>query len=101
MQGGGGPQAAPSLETDRSAGAGLPRATGATRQVDGRRVRQRLWLDLAAERELGVVALALDIHHDDLAGLELPVQDLLGEHVLDLPLDGAAQRPGAQRRVVS
>ena len=34
-------------------------------------------------------------------GLELAVENLLRQHVLDLPLDRAAQRPGAERRVVA
>ena len=34
-------------------------------------------------------------------GLQLVEQDPLGQRVLDLALDGAAQRPGTQHRVVA
>src|SRR4029450_1397362 len=44
---------------------------------------------------------ALDIDDDDLAGLELAKKDLLRQGVLDLPLDRAAQRPGAEHGVES
>ena len=47
---------------------------------------------------LGVV---LDVDEDDLAGAELLEQQPLGERVLDQALDGPAQRPGAQLRVVA
>src|SRR4051794_21859189 len=66
----------------------------------GGRGGQRVGLRLAGEGELRRLAGALDTHHDDLAGVQLAVQDLLGQVVLDLPLDGATQRPGAENRVV-
>src|SRR5687768_3338346 len=55
----------------------------------------------AAEHELRVLALALDVHNHDLAGSQLAVEDLLRKSVLDLALDGAAQRPGTQHGVVA
>jgi hypothetical protein len=42
---------------------------------------------------------AVDVHHDDLTGGQLAVEDLLRQRVLDLALDGPAQRPGTQHRV--
>src|SRR5690606_26261073 len=78
------------------------------RALDGRRaVGDRVRLRDALEGELGglrrrVLVLgveALGAHDHDLTGLELVVQDLLGQLVLDLPLDRAAQRPGPQHRV--
>src|SRR5207302_5517156 len=47
--------------------------------------------------DVGRVALAVD--HDDLTRLDLVEQDPLGQRVFDLPLDRAAQRPGAHDRV--
>src|SRR5262249_32189798 len=64
-------------------------------------IRHRLGLRHALERELGLLALAFDIDDDDLAGPHLAEQDLLGQHVLDRSLDGPAQRPGAEHRVVT
>src|SRR6186713_566389 len=37
----------------------------------------------------------LDVHDHDLAALDLAEEDLLRQLVLDLALDGPAQRPGA------
>src|SRR4051812_46114814 len=58
-------------------------------------------LDLAAEGELLAVVGGLGVDDDDLAGLELAVEDLLGQDVLDVALDRPAQRSGAQHRVVT
>src|SRR6185312_1682231 len=55
----------------------------------------------AVERELGRLPAALGVHDDDLPRPELAEQDLLGQAVLDLPLDGATQRPGPENRVVA
>ena len=41
------------------------------------------------------------VDHHDLTGAQLAEEDLLREHVLDLALDRAAQRPGTQDRVVA
>ena len=49
--------------------------------------------------EHDLVALAVD--DDRLAGVELLPQDLLGERVLDEPLDRAPQRAGTELRVVA
>ena len=43
----------------------------------------------------------LDVDDDRLAGAELLPQELLRQRVLDQALDGAAERPGAERRVVA
>src|SRR5215212_10547537 len=50
-----------------------------------------------AEGDLAV----LGVDHDHLAGGELLPQELLGQRVLDHPLDGPAQRPGPQGGVVA
>src|SRR5262249_39776550 len=65
------------------------------------RIRHRLGLRHALERELCLLALAFDIDDDDLAGPHLAEQDLLRQHVLDRPLDSPAQRPGPEHRVVA
>src|SRR4051812_11996412 len=74
--------------------------------VDRRGVGHVARLRLTAEGEHGLVggrALlavpALDVDDDDLARLQLAEQDLLRQLVLDLALDGAAQRPGTQHLV--
>src|SRR4051794_35316285 len=101
---------------DGSDRAGLPlvhvlpgRPTGAG-DLDRGRVRNRGWLDLAAERELlPVLQLRLGadlgnrlgVHDHDLSGLEVAVEDLLREHVFDVTLDRATQRPGSKHRVVA
>ena len=69
-----------------------------TGRLERRQVGQLADL-LAGERERRGRALALDVDQHDLAGADLAVEHLLGEHVLDLALDRAAQRPGAQDRV--
>src|SRR3954470_8484132 len=69
------------------------------REGDRRGVGQVDRLGLATERELLVRVLALDVHHDDLTRGQLAVEDLLAQRVLDLALDGPAQRPGTQDRV--
>src|SRR4051794_6870507 len=57
-------------------------------------------LGLAAEGELLRRALGVvDVDHDDLTSGQLAVEDLLRQRVLDLALDGPAQRPGTQHRV--
>src|SRR5947207_2855347 len=68
-----------------------------------RGVRDLGRLALTAEGEAGVLALvaffpgpALDVDQDDLAGLDLAEEDLLRQLVLDLALDGPAQRPGTE-----
>src|ERR1700738_3222367 len=58
----------------------------------------------AGEREHRVLALALavpviDVDRDELAGADLLEQDLLGQRVLDLPLDRPPQRPCAQHGI--
>src|SRR4051812_3508371 len=59
--------------------------------------RRRLETLDGAEDDL----VALGVDDDRLARVELLPQDLLRQRVLDVTLDGAAQRPGAQRRVVA
>ena len=44
-------------------------------------------------------ALADGVDNDLLAALDLPEEDLLAQGVLDVALDGAAQRAGAEHRV--
>ncbi|MEM9610818.1 MAG: ATP-dependent Clp protease ATP-binding subunit, partial [Actinomycetota bacterium] len=51
------------------------------------------------ERELVVVLVHVD--HDELAGRELLVEDLLGQGVLDVALDGSPQRTSTEGRVVA
>src|SRR5690606_2345473 len=53
------------------------------------------------ERELAQDAFAFSIHADDLPGDQLAKQDLLAQRVLDLALQGTAQRPGTQHGVVA
>src|SRR5690554_487561 len=50
---------------------------------------------------LAGLRVVLHVHDDDLAGVELLVEELLGERVLDEALDGPAQRAGAERGVVA
>src|SRR5215210_2772899 len=71
-----------------------------SRDLDRRRVRQRRLL-LAGEGERRLVALAGRIDQDDLTGAHLAEEDLLGQDVFDLALDGAAQRPGTEHGVVA
>src|SRR6266566_9815120 len=71
------------------------------RDLGGRRVRNRVGLGHALERELRFLAVAFDVDDDDLARPQLAEEDLLGQHVLDRPLDRAAQRPGPEDRVVA
>src|SRR5699024_7887907 len=56
---------------------------------------------LAGEGEFALCALTDDVDRHVLATLEVAVEDPLGELVLDVALDGAAQRPGAEHRVVA
>src|SRR6478735_583739 len=61
-------------------------------------------LGRTGERELRVLAgafavPALDIDRDQLTRAELFEEDLLGELVLDLALDGAPQRTGTEHRI--
>ena len=53
----------------------------------------------AVGREHRVVVAAVD--HDDRARFELPLEQDVGELVFDVALDGAPQRPGAERGVVA
>src|SRR5690606_40118575 len=55
------------------------------------------------EREAALARLrvVLDVDDDDLAGPDLLEQELLGDRVLDQPLDGPTQRTGAELRVVA
>ena len=62
----------------------------------GRRFGHGLGLGHALERELRFRPGALHIDRDDLAGPQLAEQDLLGQVVLDLPLDRAPERVGAE-----
>src|SRR6478672_1243557 len=48
-----------------------------------------------------LLRVRLGVDHDRLAGAELLPQDLLRHRVLDQALDGTAQRPGTERRVVA
>src|SRR5580700_6663066 len=64
-------------------------------------VQHRIRLRHPLERELRLLALAFDIDDDDLASPQFAEQDLLGQHVLDRPLDRTAQRPGPEDRVVA
>src|SRR5215213_9477574 len=74
-------------------------AVGA-REGDRRGVGDGDRLRLTAEGELLRRALGVvDVHHDDLTSGQLAVEDLLRQRVLDLALDGPAQRPGTQHRV--
>src|SRR5579872_3491457 len=67
-----------------------------------RRIRHGVRLGLAAEGERRLRAgAALRVDDDDLARLQLAEQDLLGQVVLDLPLDGPTQRAGPEHRVVA
>ena len=50
---------------------------------------------------LAGLGIGLGVDDDVLAGAELLPEQPLGQGVLDHPLDGSAQRPGAQRRVVA
>ena len=54
--------------------------------------------DHCLARALGI---GLGVDDDDLAGAELLPEEPLGQRVLDQALDGPAQRPGAERRVVA
>src|SRR5205823_12760808 len=45
--------------------------------------------------------LALAVDHDRGSGGQLRAEHEVGEGILDVPLDRAAQRPGAHRRVVA
>ena len=49
-----------------------------------------------AEHDLVV----LDVHHDDLAGVEFLVEEALAQRILDVVLQSTAQRPGSELRVV-
>src|SRR3954465_4345631 len=80
----------------RGFGLRLARARGRYR----RRVR-RDRLDLAAEGELLTVVGRLGVAENDLAGLQLAVEDLLREDVLDVALDRPAQRSGTEHGVVT
>src|SRR6516164_1234611 len=69
---------------------------------DRRRVGDdRLRLRHADEGELRLFPGALDVDDHDVARPQLAEQDLLGQAVLDLPLDRAAQRTGAEHRIVA
>src|SRR5436190_22338378 len=78
-----------------------------TSEVGGTGLGQldRRWFEAfdALERELEVSGLGvgLRVDDDDLAGAELLVEELLGQHVLDVALDGPTQRPGAEGGVVA
>src|SRR5690606_27975169 len=72
----------------------------AGRLLDRRDVGQRRLL-LTAEGEGLGLALALGVHDHDVTGAQLAEEDLLRQRVLDLALDGPAQRPGAQHGVVA
>src|SRR5919197_276951 len=66
-----------------------------------RRDRDLLGRDLARnDRDVDLV-LVLAIDEDRRAGAELAPEDEVGQRVLDVALDRAAQRPGAHRRVVA
>src|SRR5699024_2146077 len=56
---------------------------------------------LAGEGEFALCALTDDVDRHVLATLEIAVEDSLGELVLDVALDGAAQRPGTEHRVIA
>src|SRR5689334_1943814 len=57
-------------------------------------------LVVGGPRALGGVRVhTLDVHDHDLAALDLAEEDLLRQLVLDLALDGPAQRPGTQHGV--
>src|SRR5262245_65474512 len=77
----------------------LDTSTSSLGELHRRRVRHHLGLGHALEGELAFLTLPVGVDHDDLAGLDLTEQDLLRQLVLDLALDGPAQRPGAEHRV--
>src|SRR5699024_8174509 len=72
---------------------------------DRRRIRNLDRFGLATEGEVRTVRLfglavpTLDIDDDDLTGVDLTEENLLGQRVLDLALDGPPQWPGTQHRV--
>src|SRR4051812_13594894 len=75
-------------------------ALGKLREVVGRTVR-RVRVGHVGEGELLRLALALRVDPDVLPGAELGEEDLLGQGVLDLALDGAAQRARTEHGVVA
>src|SRR5690606_11171459 len=87
--------------TRRSGAWGSVRAGG--REVrSGRDAAARVHSDrdLLTARSVLEVELAVDdVDLHVIAGVELTVQDALGELVLDLALHGATQRTGAERRI--
>src|SRR5579864_3171614 len=72
-----------------------------------RRHRDLLRRDFAGDEgdvhlvAVGFLRARLAADEDGRAGLELPAEHVVGERVLDIALDCAAQRPGAHRRVVA
>ena len=85
----------------RSSSAGLlGRPLAAERPLDRGRRRDSVGLGLAAEGERRASVPSPSTSTSTIwPGTHLAVEDLLGEHVLDLALDRAAQRPGAEHRV--
>ena len=80
---------------------GRPAASPTKRFVDAeqRQVVDRRADLFAVGGEQRVVVAAVDL--DDRAGLELPLEQDVGELVFDVALDGAPQRPGTERGVVA
>ncbi len=76
------------------------RSGTAGRLLDRRDVGQCRLL-LTPEGEGRGLALALHVDDHDVTGAQLAEEDLLGERVLDLALDRATQRAGAQNGVVT
>src|SRR5690625_6505814 len=58
-------------------------------------------LALTGERELAQKTLALRVNDDFLPGLDVSIENLLGQCVFDFALNCTAQRAGAQYRVVT
>src|SRR4051794_20047315 len=76
----------------------VPRPPVAAAGADADRLGLLLGRD-DLERDLGLLALGRPADHHRAAGHELGAQDEVGQRVLDVALDRAAQRPGAHRRV--
>src|SRR5919201_3262114 len=66
-----------------------------------RRDRDLLRRDLARDDRDVDLVLVLAVDEDRRARLELAAEHEVGEGILDVALDRAAQRPGAHRRVVA
>src|SRR3990172_2338343 len=94
---------APSGSCARSGAAGrtVSPAPASAAATSTRRTGRVLRLGAGQGPELQPFTIERGIHLDFVAATEVPLQDLLGQRVLDEPLDGALQGPRAVVLVVA